>query len=340
MLPWELIIRLDLPLFSLIQLSQTNRAWRNAFSDDDWKELYLAEYEGCAFGTTTKLITWLQAAKWSSSHPFQQPIAPFTSHNYPVYYDTPLPHDFYCLCKRTGNMKEDPAILFGDSGYFNQLGFVNLSEEDVVYDPHVWYEDGILSNSYGIEMEIEPQRPCTVRSSANCLLVLFEAKTSSGLYIKYKSEDTIKLDKLPKKIFGASRVYLFDTEVLIVCENVFLTVKNGVLQEIPPPKEHINSQCSLLKYNKIFYCTDSDLWGEDIGIGTTLEVIQDQEFTQYAVSYNSEGLLQRLVDLESHKYMQISDIAQSTPITLVGVSYEELGVYTFSSQYLARCILR
>lgn len=350
MLPWELITRLNLDLLSLVRLSQTNRAWRHAFSEEDWREMVLENFSSSqALHADCRVLNWRSAAAVSSRSPhYQQVSVPFSKTNWPVYVDVPLPADFYCLCKRTGNMLENPPIHFCDNGFFSNDGFVNLSEDlESFYDPYIWYEDGILSSSYGIELRVDPVCPCMIRSSAGILLVMFETRKSgsirTGLYIKYREtkgrEPDVKLDNLESHVYGSSSIYLFDDNLLIQQGSLFFTVAKNGLNPVQAPKRYMATKGALLWHNDTVLNTDSALWGENIGAGSTVEVVQDQEFTQYAVSYNSEGLVQRLVDVENGRYMDLDELVFPTPIALVGVSYEQVGVYTYSPSYLAYAIL-
>lgn len=279
----------------------------------------------------------------------QLPPRHFTKHNWPVHVDTPLPADFYCLCKQTGTMLEEPPLRLCDNGFFSNAGFVNLSEDqESCYEPHIWYEDGILSNAHGIEMEIEPKRPCVIRSSPHALVVLFEHKIHTGLYIKFRGTlgqaPDVKLEKTVSFLYSCCTIYLFYSFVLILKRDSygtkFYTVRKGEFTKVTAPMDQVwRRDGVLLCWDGNIWATDSTVWGTNVGFGTSVKVVQDEEFGQYAALYSPESAIQRLVDLKNRFYMDVGDLHQNTLITLVGVSYEEVGIYTFSKSYLANTIM-
>lgn len=235
-------------------------------------------------------------------------------------------------------MLEDPSILFCDNGYYNNDGFVNLCEDlDSFYDPYIWYEEGLSSSLYGIEMQIDPVNPCAERSSPGVLLVMFETRKSgsrrTGSYVKYKGSEEVapdvKLDNLDSHVYESSLIHLFDDTLLIQQGSLFFTVSKTRLEPVQAPKRHSTSKEALLWHKDTVLTTDSALWGEKISVRSTVEVVQDQEFTQYAVSYNSEGFVRRLVDVENNRYVVLDELVFSTPMTLVGVIHELVGVFLF-----------
>ncbi|KAG5368778.1 hypothetical protein CKK34_2420 [Yarrowia sp. E02] len=246
-------------------------------------------------------------------------------------------------------MMEQAALEFCDNGFFTNSGFVNLSEDqESPYDPHIWYQDGILSNSHGIEMEIEPKRPSLIRSSPHALVVMFEHNIHTGIYIKFRDtigkQPDVKLDKTVSFLYSSCSVYLFYKFLLIVKRESygtkFYTVKNGTFTKLTVPMDQVwRRDGVLLCWDGNIWATDSTVWGTNVGFGTSVKVLQDQIFGQYAALYNQEGAVKRLVDLKNQWYMDTENIHQNTLITLVGVSYEEVGIYTFSKTFLANTIM-
>ncbi|KAG5360727.1 hypothetical protein CJU89_3813 [Yarrowia sp. B02] len=198
-------------------------------------------------------------------------------------------------------------------------------------------------------MEIEPKRPCTIRSSPHALVVLLEHKIHTGLYVKYRDSPglapDVKLDKTVAFLYYSSTIFLFYNFVLIVKRESygtkFYTVRDGQFVKTTAPIDQVwRRDGVLLCRDGNIWATDSTVWGNHVGFGTSVKIVQDEEFGQYAASYNVEGSVQRLVDLKNRLYMDIAGLNQhSTLITLVGVSYEQVGIYTFSKSYLANPIM-
>ncbi|RMI95195.1 hypothetical protein BD777DRAFT_161024 [Yarrowia lipolytica] len=351
MLPWELLSRLGLDVQSLVSLSQTCRAWFYAISDQDWEQLLTKECPNpWMYYTYSPRASWRACAvAYVKGRRGKLPPRHFSKHTWPVYVDTPLPTDFYSLCKQTGTMQEEAPLVFCDNGFFSNSGFVNLSEDqESFYEPHIWYEDGILSNAHGIEMEIGPKRPCVIRSSPHALVVLFEHNIHTGLYVKFRDTPgrapDVKLDKTVSFLYSSCTIYLFYNFVLIVKRESygtkFYTVWHGVFTKITPPMDQVwRRDGVLLCWDGNIWATDSTVWGANVGFGTSVKVVQDEEFGQYAALYNQEGLCQRLIDLKNKFYMDVGDMHANTLITLIGVSYEEVGIYTFTKSYLANTIM-
>lgn len=339
---------------SLVALYQTNHSWRNVFSERDFKQVLQHDKPWIQLENSTKCC-WKRCALENSRDKhvsFEKFKKSFQNYSFPVRYDSPLPDDFYTICKEP---LFDTQVRFSDSGFLHtgadgrQIS-VSLSQKTSELERfEVKIMSDTVTSKFGLKMRVSRDLEFAIHSSTPQVLVtaivvmdeIVDDRVVDGLYlyVKYnESKDTSEPDCVIFSEFSTG--YVAEPTIYTVGGCVFVQtevdekihtciVRHGTLEVVDVSE---NEKVGILCYDSSYWVVDSCCWSNTES--TCSPVCQDPVLPQYAVFYDTYGFRSHVIDLKNKLTMNLRQLSQGEFVAVPGVTNGRLEVFMFSKAYL------
>lgn len=237
-----------------------------------------------------------------------------------TFVDEPLPCDFQCLCKHS-------VFAYTDQGVFFKNKFLNLTQTSIKQIPDI--ETPIitpLNDGYEIQYKntvlyVQGNYP-QVKWTSSFIVAINQREENTCVSIKEFN------DKHSLRCFTFSNSHV---QVSVVGDKAFISC-DTLLIEMTVSKGfyHVTAYTPCKQPPAILLHNN---YKADAYSGYTVQ--QDEIHTQYALVYNTEGLVTALIDLKGRRVAKLSK-----QLNIVGHSKGVLGVWTYSPEYLKAQLLK
>lgn len=349
-----------LSLEDVVALCQTNQQLRNGVPESTVQKLVL---EKCPYFN----LKYSQSDNWvgAASHLLNdQPPKFKDSIKCSIHQDTPLPDDFYTLCK---DVEKTFAWDYNDKGFSFRGKLLDLTETGSTRTVPSRDHEGLFQSKKavrynGITLGI-PGKLIQTRHSSKAIAILFEHERQTVLAVKYQKNEKVRScllnTKPPYRLQVIDDCVVLHTRLCLGspgCQFLHFTQNSAAyMLECPFTKA---APAGVALYNGNFFNIDLEARytikvessvsnRESKHTNRLFRVYQDEEYPEYCLMYKPGGIVTGLVDFRNQQADVISEVGygfilpsfgandHEDYLLMVGVSEGTLGIWKYTRRYLA-----